>query len=124
MTPPKLGIVEQIVKNARPTQVKVNYTMAHGMIVRYVARLLGIACFYYSISSSMSYLGATASRTRPFLHLQSLTVSKAAGSKSSHPHVNAGTAVYVFCVLARTRLSPTGNSDMSFFIDGELVGTL
>lgn len=33
-----------------------------------------------------------------------------------------GTAVYVNCVLARTLSGPTGFSDMSFFIDGELVG--
>ncbi|KAF8898337.1 hypothetical protein BD779DRAFT_1467 [Infundibulicybe gibba] len=34
-----------------------------------------------------------------------------------------GTAVYVFCALARTTDGPAGNSDMSFFIDGEFVGT-
>ncbi|KAF9463806.1 hypothetical protein BDZ94DRAFT_1163261 [Collybia nuda] len=33
-----------------------------------------------------------------------------------------GTAVYVLCALALTRSSPFGNSDMSFFIDNQLVG--
>ncbi|OJT13238.1 hypothetical protein TRAPUB_10257 [Trametes pubescens] len=33
-----------------------------------------------------------------------------------------GTAVYVFCITTRSNVSPDGNSDMSFFIDGELVG--
>ncbi|KAK7449292.1 hypothetical protein VKT23_013435 [Stygiomarasmius scandens] len=34
-----------------------------------------------------------------------------------------GTAIYVFCVLAKTTSGPDGNSDMSFYIDGELSGT-
>ncbi|TFK34068.1 hypothetical protein BDQ12DRAFT_700569 [Crucibulum laeve] len=34
-----------------------------------------------------------------------------------------GTAVYVSCAIARTTSSPHGFSDMSFFIDGNLVGT-
>lgn len=29
----------------------------------------------------------------------------------------------VICALARTTSGPTGHSDMSFFIDGDLVGT-
>ncbi|KAI0638986.1 hypothetical protein C8Q77DRAFT_1045880 [Trametes polyzona] len=33
-----------------------------------------------------------------------------------------GVAVYVFCVVTRSLSSPTGTSDMSFYIDGELVG--
>ncbi|KAK0472180.1 hypothetical protein IW261DRAFT_1509424 [Armillaria novae-zelandiae] len=33
-----------------------------------------------------------------------------------------GTAIYVMCILAQTTTSPTGNSDMSFYIDGNLVG--
>ncbi|KAL1952298.1 hypothetical protein VTO73DRAFT_1447 [Trametes versicolor] len=33
-----------------------------------------------------------------------------------------GTAVYVFCITTRSSVSPDGNSDMSFFIDGDLVG--
>ncbi|KAI5897510.1 uncharacterized protein SCHCODRAFT_02609508 [Schizophyllum commune H4-8] len=34
-----------------------------------------------------------------------------------------GTAVYVFCVLARSSSSPTGNSDMTFWIDDNIAGT-
>ncbi|THU80168.1 hypothetical protein K435DRAFT_696243 [Dendrothele bispora CBS 962.96] len=36
-----------------------------------------------------------------------------------------GTAIYVFCVLARSTVAfrPDGNSDMSFYIDGVLSGT-
>ncbi|KAK0472181.1 hypothetical protein IW261DRAFT_1509427 [Armillaria novae-zelandiae] len=33
-----------------------------------------------------------------------------------------GTAIYVKCILAKTTSSPTGNSDMSFYIDDDLVG--
>lgn len=33
-----------------------------------------------------------------------------------------GSAVYVYCALARTAVSPTGNSDMTFWIDGSKVG--
>ncbi|KAI0825218.1 hypothetical protein BC628DRAFT_255421 [Trametes gibbosa] len=33
-----------------------------------------------------------------------------------------GVAVYVFCVVTRSFTSPDGNSDMSFYIDDELVG--
>ncbi|KAJ8520582.1 hypothetical protein ONZ45_g2609 [Pleurotus djamor] len=33
-----------------------------------------------------------------------------------------GTAVYVQCALARTRSSPTGDSDMTFLIDGQIAG--
>ncbi|PFH54739.1 hypothetical protein AMATHDRAFT_281 [Amanita thiersii Skay4041] len=41
---------------------------------------------------------------------------------SAHTTFN-GTAVYVFCALARTTTSPTGDSDMTFVIDGQVVGT-
>ncbi|KAF5351327.1 hypothetical protein D9758_007971 [Tetrapyrgos nigripes] len=34
-----------------------------------------------------------------------------------------GTAIYVFCILALTSSSPTGDSDMSFYIDNQLSGT-
>ncbi|KAK7468602.1 hypothetical protein VKT23_003106 [Stygiomarasmius scandens] len=34
-----------------------------------------------------------------------------------------GTSVYVFCALSRPKASPSGNSDMTFYIDGQLVGT-
>ncbi|TBU46568.1 hypothetical protein BD309DRAFT_840655, partial [Dichomitus squalens] len=34
-----------------------------------------------------------------------------------------GVAVYVFCVVTHSFTSPVGNSDMSFFLDGNLVGT-
>ncbi|KAI0358959.1 hypothetical protein OH77DRAFT_1121930 [Trametes cingulata] len=33
-----------------------------------------------------------------------------------------GTAVYVFCIVTRSAVSPDGNSDMSFFLDGLLAG--
>ncbi|KAK7468601.1 hypothetical protein VKT23_003105 [Stygiomarasmius scandens] len=33
-----------------------------------------------------------------------------------------GTSVYVFCALSRSKASPFGNSDMTFYIDGQLVG--
>ncbi|PBK76657.1 hypothetical protein ARMSODRAFT_948481 [Armillaria solidipes] len=33
-----------------------------------------------------------------------------------------GTAIYVKCILATTATSPTGNSDMTFYIDNDLVG--
>ena len=32
-------------------------------------------------------------------------------------------AVYVYCIVTRSTVSPDGNSDMTFFIDGEQVGT-
>ncbi|TFK37491.1 hypothetical protein BDQ12DRAFT_607953 [Crucibulum laeve] len=34
-----------------------------------------------------------------------------------------GTAIYVSCAIAQTTSNPGGFSDMSFFIDGNLVGT-
>ncbi|KAI0336251.1 hypothetical protein GY45DRAFT_1333291 [Cubamyces sp. BRFM 1775] len=34
-----------------------------------------------------------------------------------------GVAVYVYCIVTRSSVSPDGNSDMTFFIDGEQVGT-
>ncbi|KAK0481577.1 hypothetical protein IW261DRAFT_1562874 [Armillaria novae-zelandiae] len=33
-----------------------------------------------------------------------------------------GTAIYVICILANTATSPTGNSDMTFYIDNKFVG--
>ncbi|KAK0486635.1 hypothetical protein EDD18DRAFT_1194613 [Armillaria luteobubalina] len=33
-----------------------------------------------------------------------------------------GTAIYVSCILAKTTFSPSGDSDMSFYIDDVLVG--
>jgi len=36
---------------------------------------------------------------------------------------NKGTALYVFCILARTSNQPTGDSDMTFYIDGEISGS-
>ncbi|KAF5365955.1 hypothetical protein D9758_006727 [Tetrapyrgos nigripes] len=36
----------------------------------------------------------------------------------------SGTALYVYCVLARTTTRPAGNSDMTFYIDGQFVGAL
>ncbi|KAK0470379.1 uncharacterized protein EV420DRAFT_111051 [Desarmillaria tabescens] len=41
------------------------------------------------------------------------------------PNVSAsfnGTAIYVICILAKTTSLPNGNSDMSFYIDDDLVG--
>ena len=35
----------------------------------------------------------------------------------------AGTAIYVYCLIARTSTSPDGNTDMTFYIDGTSVGT-
>ena len=40
----------------------------------------------------------------------------------TYPHSCAGVAVYVYCVVTHSFNSPVGNSDMSFFIDGNLVG--
>ncbi|OBZ79811.1 hypothetical protein A0H81_00318 [Grifola frondosa] len=34
-----------------------------------------------------------------------------------------GSALYVFCIVTHSFTSPDGNSDMSFYIDGDLVGT-
>ena len=34
-----------------------------------------------------------------------------------------GTAIYVFCIIAHTFTSPDGNSDMTFLIDGQPVGS-
>ena len=34
-----------------------------------------------------------------------------------------GTAMYVFCALAESSTSPDGDSNMSFYIDGDLKGT-
>ncbi|KAI0809263.1 hypothetical protein BC629DRAFT_1106608 [Irpex lacteus] len=33
-----------------------------------------------------------------------------------------GSAIYVFCIIANSVASPTGTSDMSFYIDGKVVG--
>lgn len=33
-----------------------------------------------------------------------------------------GTAIYVICILANTATSPSGNSDMTFYIDNDIVG--
>ncbi|KAK0233775.1 hypothetical protein IW262DRAFT_1452337 [Armillaria fumosa] len=33
-----------------------------------------------------------------------------------------GTAIYVICILAKTATSPTGNSDMTFYVDNDIVG--
>jgi len=33
-----------------------------------------------------------------------------------------GSAIYVYCILARSFTSPDGNSDMTFFLDGQDVG--
>ncbi|KAH8086598.1 hypothetical protein BXZ70DRAFT_899946 [Cristinia sonorae] len=35
----------------------------------------------------------------------------------------AGSAIYVYCILAHTSVSPDGNSDITFLIDGEAVGS-
>ncbi|KAF9463800.1 hypothetical protein BDZ94DRAFT_590542 [Collybia nuda] len=50
-------------------------------------------------------------------------------SSNDHPNTPStatvqfnGTAIYVYCALALTTSSPSGNSDMSFFIDGKPVG--
>ena len=37
--------------------------------------------------------------------------------------VSLGTGIYVYCIVAHTESSPDGNSDMTFFIDGEAVGS-
>ncbi|KAJ3788331.1 hypothetical protein GGU10DRAFT_262979 [Lentinula aff. detonsa] len=34
-----------------------------------------------------------------------------------------GSAVYVFCALAESVKSPDGNSDMAFYVDGQLMGS-
>ncbi|KAJ7456545.1 hypothetical protein FB451DRAFT_1511489 [Mycena latifolia] len=34
-----------------------------------------------------------------------------------------GSAVYVFCALARSSTNPDGNSDMTFYLDGVVVGS-
>ncbi|KAI0784127.1 hypothetical protein C8Q75DRAFT_724994 [Abortiporus biennis] len=34
-----------------------------------------------------------------------------------------GSAIYVFCIIAHTSVSPDGNSNMTFFIDGQVVNT-
>ncbi|KAH6916756.1 hypothetical protein BKA70DRAFT_310947 [Coprinopsis sp. MPI-PUGE-AT-0042] len=34
----------------------------------------------------------------------------------------SGSAIYVYCALAKTTSAPFGNSDMTFYIDGDLVG--
>ncbi|KAF9448665.1 hypothetical protein P691DRAFT_32509 [Macrolepiota fuliginosa MF-IS2] len=34
-----------------------------------------------------------------------------------------GTAIYVYTILANTKTSPTGDSDMTFYLDGDVVGT-
>ncbi|KAI0719137.1 hypothetical protein C8T65DRAFT_523365, partial [Cerioporus squamosus] len=48
------------------------------------------------------------------------------GNASNQPLTAAvtfeGVAVYVYCVVTHSFKSPVGNSDMSFFIDGNLVG--
>jgi hypothetical protein len=48
--------------------------------------------------------------------------------KSSNPCIlipafPVGSAIYVYCILTGSSISPDGNSDMSFAIDGETVGT-
>ncbi|KAF9448661.1 hypothetical protein P691DRAFT_780672 [Macrolepiota fuliginosa MF-IS2] len=34
-----------------------------------------------------------------------------------------GTAIYVYTILANTRTSPAGDSDVTFYLDGDVVGT-
>ncbi|KAK7468603.1 hypothetical protein VKT23_003107 [Stygiomarasmius scandens] len=53
--------------------------------------------------------------------------SKPGGNDFPNQVLNAstifnGTSVYVFCALSRSKASPFGNSDMTFYIDGQLVG--
>ncbi|KAJ3849562.1 hypothetical protein EV368DRAFT_47058 [Lentinula lateritia] len=57
------------------------------------------------------------------------TFSPSAGS-GDHPNTPLfanltfnGSAVYVFCALAESTTAPDGNSDMTFYIDGQLMGT-
>lgn len=38
-------------------------------------------------------------------------------------HLSSGSAVYVFCIIAHSSVSPDGTSDMMFFLDGQSVGT-
>ncbi|KAJ7770924.1 hypothetical protein DFH07DRAFT_259786 [Mycena maculata] len=52
------------------------------------------------------------------------------GSSNVHPNVPLtasvsfnGSAVYVFCSLSNSAVAPDGDSDMTFFIDGVVVGT-
>ncbi|KAI0327006.1 hypothetical protein GY45DRAFT_1257860 [Cubamyces sp. BRFM 1775] len=33
-----------------------------------------------------------------------------------------GVAIYVFCIVTRSSVSPDGNSDMTFFVDGQQAG--
>ncbi|KAJ8507363.1 hypothetical protein ONZ45_g10264 [Pleurotus djamor] len=54
--------------------------------------------------------------TQPFSNGHGNTVLRASVSFN-------GIAVYVQCALALTKTSPTGDSDMTFFIDGEQAGT-
>ncbi|KAJ3747281.1 hypothetical protein DFH05DRAFT_1392074 [Lentinula detonsa] len=37
--------------------------------------------------------------------------------------IDGGSAVYVFCALAESVKSPDGNSDMAFYVDGQLMGS-
>ncbi|KAI0793311.1 hypothetical protein C8Q75DRAFT_712891 [Abortiporus biennis] len=34
-----------------------------------------------------------------------------------------GTALYVYCILGHSNINPISNSDMSFFLDGQFVGS-
>lgn len=42
---------------------------------------------------------------------------------ANQAHFLIGTAMSVFCTLAENSTSPVGNSNMAFYIDGELKGT-
>ena len=42
---------------------------------------------------------------------------------TNHGSIVPGTAVYVFCITTGTSTAPDGNSDMSFSIDGQTVGS-
>ena len=57
------------------------------------------------LTAAVGFSGELFQNCAEFMDLQSLVV-----------------AVYVFCVVTRSEVSPDGNSDMSFFIDGEKAG--
>ena len=72
----------------------------------------------------MLFPGAMTFQTRRFLHPSHLPVRNLftfRGYDNLTPL--PGSAIYVICALALTTSSPAGNSDMSFYIDQQLVGT-
>lgn len=98
--------------------------MGHGMTALFVNAPPILFNVISSVHSSMSNRGAIHFPTHYYLLLLHSLVRFFFPTILIHETSHSpGTAVYVVCALALTATSPSGNSDMSFFLDGDLVDT-